>query len=42
MVNLPMWQTINVKKGQILKCGKIRSGCRSYIGIKGGLMFLNI
>ncbi|MDB9681726.1 ATP-grasp domain-containing protein, partial [Acinetobacter baumannii] len=33
---VPMWQTINVKKGQILKCGIIRSGCRSYIGVKGG------
>ena len=34
---LPMWQTVNVKKGQILKCGKIITGCRTYIGIKGGL-----
>ncbi|NNH86370.1 urea carboxylase [Acinetobacter terrae] len=32
-----MWQTINIKKGQILKCGKVTTGCRSYIGIKGGL-----
>ncbi len=24
------------KKGQVLKCGIIRSGCRSYIGVKGG------
>lgn len=36
-VAVPMWQTINVKKGQILKTGKIITGCRSYIGIKGGL-----
>lgn len=36
-VAVPMWQTVNVKKGQILKCGSIISGCRSYIGIKGGL-----
>lgn len=35
-VNVPMWQTINVKKGQVLKCGTITTGCRSYIGIKGG------
>lgn len=34
---VPMWQTINVRKGQILKCGKIATGCRTYIGIKGGL-----
>ncbi|MBD0241842.1 ATP-grasp domain-containing protein, partial [Acinetobacter baumannii] len=33
---VPMWQTVNVKKGQVLKCGIIRSGCRSYIGVKGG------
>ncbi|MGE8649251.1 MAG: urea carboxylase, partial [Acinetobacter sp.] len=34
---VPMWQTVNVRKGQILKCGKIATGCRTYIGIKGGL-----
>jgi urea carboxylase len=36
-VQVPMWQTVNVRKGQILKCGKIATGCRTYIGIKGGL-----
>ena len=36
-VQVPMWQTVNVRKGQILKCGKITTGCRTYIGIKGGL-----
>ena len=35
-VDVAMWQTLNVKKGQILKTGKITTGCRSYIGIKGG------
>ncbi|MQW93359.1 urea carboxylase [Acinetobacter sp. dk771] len=34
---VPMWQTVNVRKGQILKCGKIATGCRTYIGIKDGL-----
>ncbi|ENV08814.1 urea carboxylase [Acinetobacter higginsii] len=29
-----MWSTINVRKGQVLKCGRISTGCRSYIGIK--------
>ncbi|NNH78273.1 urea carboxylase [Acinetobacter sp. ANC 5380] len=36
-VAVAMWQTVNVKKGQVLKCGKVTTGCRSYIGIKGGL-----
>lgn len=36
-MSVPMWQTVNVRKGQILKCGKIATGCRTYIGIKGGL-----
>ena len=36
-VVVAMWQTINIKKGQVLKCGKVTTGCRSYIGIKGGL-----
>lgn len=31
-----MWSTINVRKGQVLKCGRISTGCRSYIGIKHG------
>ncbi|MCM1959340.1 urea carboxylase [Acinetobacter modestus] len=33
---IPMWSTINVSKGQVLKCGRVVTGCRSYIGIKGG------
>ena len=36
-IQVPMWQTVNVRKGQVLKCGKIATGCRTYIGIKGGL-----
>jgi urea carboxylase len=28
-----MWSSINVRKGQVLKCGRISTGCRSYIGI---------
>ncbi len=36
-VTVPMWQTVNVCKGQVLKCGKIATGCRTYIGIKSGL-----
>lgn len=36
-VTVPMWQTVNVRKGQVLKCGKIATGCRTYIGIKGGV-----
>src|SRR5690606_23281944 len=36
-VAVPMWQTINIKKGQVLKCGKVTTVCRTYIGIKGGL-----
>lgn len=34
---VPMWQTVNVRKGQVLTCGKIETGCRSYIAIKGGI-----
>lgn len=33
---IAMWSTINVRKGQVLKCGRISTGCRSYIGIKHG------
>lgn len=36
-IPIEMWQTINIKKGQILRCGKITHGLRSYIGIKQGV-----
>lgn len=34
---IAMWQSIHVAKGQVLCCGNILSGCRSYIGFAGGL-----
>ncbi len=34
---VPMWQTIQVNKGQVLSCGAIKTGMRAYIGIKGGV-----
>jgi urea carboxylase len=35
---LAMWCSHVVQKGQVLHCGAIDAGCRSYIGIQGGLM----
>ncbi|KAK9376666.1 uncharacterized protein V1513DRAFT_375426 [Lipomyces chichibuensis] len=34
---VPMWEPIAVSQGQTLVVGKITSGSRSYIGIRGGL-----
>ena len=32
-----MWQTVAVKAGQVLQCGAISTGLRTYIAIQGGL-----
>jgi antagonist of KipI len=31
------WSTVYVKNGDILKIGKIRKGCRVYLGVSGGI-----
>lgn len=36
-VEQPMWQCIDIKAGQVLACGSMQAGCRSYIAIKGGV-----
>ncbi|NCD34788.1 MAG: urea carboxylase [Spartobacteria bacterium] len=33
----PFWQTIDVQAGQVLKLGKVTSGCRTYIAVAGGI-----
>lgn len=35
--SVPQWETIPVKAGSKLQIGKIKTGCRAYIAIKGGL-----
>ncbi len=35
-VQVPMWRPVLVKKGSVLKFGKIKSGCRAYLTIAGG------
>lgn len=34
---IELWKPITVKAGQTLKVGKLTSGCRSYIAIRGGI-----
>lgn len=33
----PMWQTLEISKDDIVTLGKMRSGCRSYLAIRGGI-----
>jgi biotin-dependent carboxylase-like uncharacterized protein len=33
----PMWQTLTIQKGDVLSFGKMESGCRAYIAIRGGI-----
>jgi antagonist of KipI len=35
--SIPLWRPIAIKKGDILRLGHIAQGCRSYIGIGGGI-----
>ena len=34
---IEMWKSIDVQKGDLLEMGKIHSGCRTYICIRGGI-----
>ncbi len=33
----PMWQTLTVRKGDVVSIEKIESGCRCYLSIRGGI-----
>jgi len=33
----PMWQTLTVHKGDVVSLGKVESGCRCYLSIRGGI-----
>jgi antagonist of KipI len=35
--NVAMWQTLNIQEGDIISFGKMESGCRAYISIRGGI-----
>jgi biotin-dependent carboxylase-like uncharacterized protein len=35
--NVPMWQTLQVQEGDIISFEKMKSGCRTYLSIKGGI-----
>lgn len=35
--SISMWESVEVKKGDILSFGGIKSGCRSYIAFEGGI-----
>jgi|SRR5271157_44051 len=34
-----MWQTLEIRKGDVVSFGKMESGCRSYLSIRGGMNF---
>jgi biotin-dependent carboxylase-like uncharacterized protein len=36
-INVPMWQTLSIQEGDILSFGKMESGCRAYLAIRGGI-----
>jgi antagonist of KipI len=34
---LPLWSSIGIKAGQMLRCGPTRSGARCYLSVRGGI-----
>jgi urea carboxylase len=34
---IAFWTPIHVEAGQVLRLGRVKSGCRTYIGLRGGL-----
>ena len=34
---VPMWQTLEVQEGAVVSFGKVESGCRAYLSIRGGV-----
>ena len=32
-----LWQTVTVRKGDLVSFGKVRSGCRAYLAVRGGI-----
>jgi biotin-dependent carboxylase-like uncharacterized protein len=35
--SVPMWQTLEVCEGDVVSFGRMESGCRSYLSIRGGI-----
>ncbi len=35
--DVPMWRTLNVESGDIISFGRMKSGCRAYLAIRGGI-----
>ncbi|MGB9741481.1 MAG: biotin-dependent carboxyltransferase family protein [Candidatus Bathyarchaeia archaeon] len=35
--NVPMWQTLQVEKDDMISFGRMKSGCRAYLSMRGGI-----
>jgi antagonist of KipI len=35
--NVSMWRTLSLEKGDVLSFGSVRSGCRAYLSVRGGV-----
>lgn len=35
--NVPMWQTLEAREGDVISFDRIESGCRAYLSIRGGI-----
>jgi antagonist of KipI len=35
--DVPMWQTLEVREGDIISFGRMESGCRAYLAVRGGI-----
>lgn len=34
---VPMWQTLEMREGDLVSFGRMESGCRSYVSVRGGI-----
>jgi biotin-dependent carboxylase-like uncharacterized protein len=35
--SVPMWETLAVQKGDVISFGRMESGCRAYLSVRGGI-----
>jgi antagonist of KipI len=35
--SVPMWQTLSVEEGDVVACGRMETGCRAYMAVRGGI-----
>lgn len=40
--SIPMWQVLTIEKGDVVSLGRMETGCRAYISVRGGISVLPV